>query len=283
VKIKAHSLKQYLSTIDKYVATSITDVDGIILYVSRAFCDVAGYGEDELIGQNHSILRHPDMHPSIYEKLWGTITKGETWSGRLKNLKKNQEPYWVDAYIEPIFKSGSIIGYHAVRKNITNEKLYEKLAHTDPLTGLYNRTYMESFANLLIDESKRYDFLFSLIIFDLDDFKNVNDTFGHQAGDYVLKKVAEIATVLIRTSDRVGRWGGEEFLILLPQTSYTQAKELAEQLRIGFSIFHFDGVGSKTASFGVASLEADDTLFSLIAKADRALYKAKGSGKNRVC
>jgi diguanylate cyclase (GGDEF)-like protein len=124
---------------------------------------------------------------------------------------------------------------------------------------------------------------FSIIMIDLDDFKSVNDTFGHQAGDIVLKKVAEIARALIRLGDRMGRWGGEEFIVLLPNASYEQAKELAERLRIGISIYHFDGVGSATASFGVSSFEREDDFYSLIQRADAALYRAKESGKNQVC
>jgi diguanylate cyclase (GGDEF)-like protein len=223
------------------------------------------------------------MPENIYKNLWETITAGKSWNGRIKNLKKNKDAYWINVHIEPIFNNNTIIAYQAVRQNITNERLYQKLAKTDYLTGHYNRTSIEEFAELFIDEATRYKNFFSIIMIDLDDFKEVNDSFGHQAGDLVLKKVAEIATTLIRSSDRIGRFGGEEFIVLLPQTPYEQAKDFAERLRIGISIYHFDGVGAKTASFGVATLEEDDTFFSLIEKADKALYRAKEMGKDQVC
>ena len=120
------------------------------------------------------------------------------------------------------------------------------------------------------------------IMIDIDDFKRVNDTYGHQAGDSVIKKLVEILLKLIRSSDRMGRWGGEEFVVLLPQTAYSQAFELAQRLRVGFSTYKFENIGYKTASFGVATLEENDTMSSLIDKSDKALYISKNLGKNRV-
>jgi len=282
MKFKPYYVKKYLSSIDKYVSTSITDCHGVILYASSAFCDMNGYSQEELIGQKHSMLRHPDMPASTYKNLWETITKGEIWQGRIKNLKKNGDAYWVDAFIEAIYNKNAIVAYHAVRKNITDEKLYKKLAHTDPLTALYNRSSIESFADLLLEDFRTKAYIFSIIMIDIDDFKAVNDTFGHLMGDSVLKKVAEIARSLIRSSDRMGRWGGEEFIALLPQTSYKQAKELAERLRAGFSLHHFDGVERVTASFGVATIESDKNFHALVQRADEALYLSKEMGKNRV-
>ena len=283
MKISSFNLKQYVSVVDKYVPTSITDANGVILYVSDAFCKISGFSKDELLGHKHSLHKHPDMPASTYEELWNTITLGKAWSGRIKNRRKDGSIYFVDAHIEPIFKNNAIIGYHAVRNNVTNEMIYEKLANLDALTKLYNRASIEKFAENFIHKSKQCDLPFSIIMFDLDDFKEVNDNFGHQAGDLVLKKIAEITTTLMRINDRIGRFGGEEFIILLPQTSYEQAQELAERIRAGVSIYHFDGVGSTTASFGVSSFEKDDTFFSMIEKADKALYRAKEMGKNQVC
>lgn len=280
--IKRKHFQQYVSLIERHVSTSITDADGVIVCVSEAFSDMTGYLEGELIGKKHSILRHPDMPKEIYENLWETITQGKPWHGRIKNLKKNKESYWVDAYIEPIFDDGIIIGYQAVRQNITDEALFESLAKIDVLTGLYNRTAIEEFAQLFMDESQRYQMPFSIIMVDLDDFKQVNDQYGHPVGDKVLKKLSEIFQELIRSSDRIGRWGGEEFIILLPQTTYVQARELAERLRIGFATYKFENMGYKTASFGVAFFEIGDTLNKLIEKADKALYVSKNLGKNRV-
>lgn len=275
-------LRQYISIIEKHISTSITDTDGTIICVSAAFCEMSGYKEEELLGKKHTILRHPDMQDEVYQDLWATITQGKPWHGRIKNRKKNKESYWVDAFIEPIFEHGKIVGYQAVRVNITDETVFANLAKTDSLTGLLNRYATEEFIKLFMDESKRYQISFSVIMVDLDDFKLVNDHYGHQAGDGILKKLSEIFQSFIRSSDRIGRWGGEEFLILLPQTTYTQAKELAERLCIGFSSYEFEAIGKKTASFGVAVIEPDDTMESLIDRADKALYISKKMGKNRV-
>lgn len=280
--IKCRHTHQYISLLEKHVSTSITDVDGVIICVSEAFCEMTGYSESELIGKRHNLLRHPDMSDEIYQNLWATITKGKPWHGRIKNRKKNNESYWVDAYIEPIFDDGTIIGYQAIRQNITDEALFETMAKIDTLTGLYNRNAIEEFAKLFIDEAQRYQIPFSIIMVDLDDFKQINDVYGHPVGDEVLKRLSVIFQDLIRSSDRLGRWGGEEYLILLPQTTYLQAKELAERLRSEFSSHKFEEIGYKTASFGVALLEHGDTLDSLIIKADKALYNSKRSGKNRV-
>ncbi|ADR34638.1 diguanylate cyclase with PAS/PAC sensor [Sulfuricurvum kujiense DSM 16994] len=280
--IKCRHFNQYMSLLEKHVSTSITDVNGVIVCVSEAFCEMTGYTQEELIGKKHNLLRHPDIADEIYRNLWATITEGKTWHGRIKNLKKNKDSYWVDAYIEPIFDEGAIIGYQAVRQNITDEALFETMAKIDPLTRLYNRNSIEEFAQLFIDEAQRYQTSFSVIMVDLDDFKHINDVYGHPVGDEVLKKLSVIFQDLIRSSDRIGRWGGEEFIILCPQTTYLQAKELAERLRFGFSSHEFEEIGYKTASFGVALFEDEDTIESLIVKADNALYDSKRLGKNRV-
>lgn len=274
--------QQYLSILEKYVSTSITNTNGIITYISPAFCKMTGYAQKDLVGKKHTILRHPDTSNEIYKDLWTTIIQGKAWHGRIKNCTKNKESYWVDVHIEPIFNNECIVGYQAIQQNITNEALFETLAKIDALTGLFNRYTIEELTKLFINESWLYKKSFSVIMVDVDDFKQINDNYGHQVGDEVLKKLSEIFQTLIRSNDRIGRWGGEEFLILLPQTSYIQAKEMAERLRIGLSSYKFDTIGYKTASFGVAEIEAKDTIDSLLARADKALYLSKEMGKNLV-
>jgi len=135
------------------------------------------------------------------KNLWTTITEGKPWHGRIKNLKKNKDFYWVDAYIEPIFENGIIIGYQAVRKNITDEAIFESQAKIDVLTGLYNRYSIQEFAQIFLNEAQRYQTPFSLIMIDLDDFKQINDFYGHPTGDEVLKKLSVIFQDLICSSD----------------------------------------------------------------------------------
>lgn len=280
--MKYESYLQYISIVEKHVPISVTDKHGIITCVSDAFCKMTGYLEHELIGQKHSLLRHSDTGDEVYSDMWSKISQGVSWSGRLKNKTKCEKTFWVDEYIEPLFKFDKVIGYMAIRKNVTNEEAFEKLAKIDPLTGLFNRYAIEEFLRLFIEEARRYEIEFCVIMIDLDDFKEVNDMYGHLAGDEVLKKFASVFQKTIRSSDRVGRWGGEEFLVLLPHTSYKQALELAERVRVKVCSCRFNEVGRKTASFGIALFEKGDTLSSLINKADQALYISKKKGKNQV-
>ncbi|MDD2358004.1 MAG: diguanylate cyclase [Thiovulaceae bacterium] len=275
-------LKQYIMILEKHISTSITDSNGVITYVSPAFCSLTGYKKEELIGRKHTLLRHPDMSDSIYQKLWETIAQGNPWQGRIKNCTKDKISYWIDIYIEPIFQNRVIIGYQAIEQNITKETFFEALAKLDNLTGLSNRLAIEEFVQFFMHEVHKYQKIFSIIMVDVDDFKQVNDMYGHQTGDEVLKKISEILQSLIRSNDRIGRWGGEEFLIVLPQTSHVQAKELAERLRVGVASYKFKTIGHKTASFGVAEIEKKDTIKSLIERADKALYISKKIGKNIV-
>lgn len=275
-------LKQYVSLIEKYVSASITDINGVITHVSEAFCYITGFTREELVGNTHAILRHPDTSDDIYKDLWETITQGSTWHGKMKNKTKDGNSYWVESFIEPVFNDGNIIGYQAVRLNITEQKLLENIAESDNLTGLLNRYKTDLLLREYWSEAFSYQHPFSIIMVDLDDFKQVNDLYGHPVGDIVLQKTAEIFLKIVRQTDKIGRWGGEEFLILLPKTTYQQAFLLAKRLRKGLYDYEYKNIGHRTASFGVAYMDEDDTRESLIAKADKALYDSKKLGKNRV-
>ena len=155
-------------------------------------------------------------------------------------------------------------------------------ATTDPLTGLYNRLRFNQALAAKMLRSMRSKMPFSVIIFDVDRFKQVNDTYGHQAGDRVLVRLAAIVAERLRASDVFARWGGEEFVVLVPDLEGRTACQVAEKLRVAIEQTAFDGVGATTCSFGVAQYDEDDTAESLIARADLALYRAKLNGRNRV-
>ena len=161
-------------------------------------------------------------------------------------------------------------------------KLTEEMAVTDKLTGLNNRHYLEKIIESILTKSDRYDEKVSLAIFDLDHFKQVNDTMGHPAGDIVLKQTASIAKSLIRTSDTLIRFGGEEFLILMPHTNSEGAVSVAEKIRMILEKNIHPGIGAVTASFGISERNKDESFNSWYSRADRALYNAKESGRNRV-
>lgn len=274
-------VERYVSIVDRFVITSSTDINGDITNVSQAFCFISGYLPHELIGKNHRILKDPQMPKELFEDLWNTITAGNDWHGEMRNISKDGKYYWVYAHISPMYdESGAIVGYMAVREDITDKKIVEEIAITDQLTKLYNRRHIEKILLQQKDIFERYATPFCIIMLDIDKFKSINDVYGHQAGDYVLKNISEILKTHARAADIVGRWGGEEFLVVLPQTTFEQALIAAEHLRAVIEEFEFDIVGNKTASFGVALY--GNSLDETIKKADDALYRAKNSGRNRV-
>ena len=177
---------------------------------------------------------------------------------------------------------------HAVGAAINNAKVFSRTlreAIHDELTGLYNRRFFNERLVDEVDRARRYNSSFSLVICDIDQFKQVNDTFGHPIGDKVLTRIASELKDNIRSSDMVARYGGEEFALLLLNTDKEMAGKLANELRrkIAASIIHEIEGRQVTASFGVATYGADAiTLEGLVAKADRALYLAKSQGRNQV-
>ena len=162
-------------------------------------------------------------------------------------------------------------------------KTLKKIAYTDSLTHIYNRLHFAHFLDIEIDKVKRYGSTFSIIFFDLDHFKMVNDTFGHLAGDEVLEKVTQIVSSANRSADIFARYGGEEFIILTPETDLSGALSHAERLRRDIESHHFKNVGQVTCSFGVTEFIAEsDNVKNLLKRVDNALYLAKHRGRNRV-
>jgi len=184
-----------------------------------------------------------------------------------------------------ILKNLAFIFSFIVREEIEKQKLIEK-AIKDHLTKIYNRLYLEEEAVREIEKARRYSYPVSLIMFDLDEFKKVNDTFGHSRGDQVLITFANLLRSRIRGTDIPVRYGGEEFVVLLPYTYADEAYHVAERIRKEFENmeFNFDGNRfSLTVSAGVsAGRRGEYNLDELIAMADRAMYRAKEGGKNRV-
>ncbi|MBK3333066.1 GGDEF domain-containing protein [Persephonella atlantica] len=159
---------------------------------------------------------------------------------------------------------------------------FKLLSEIDRLTGIYNKAKFNQVLESELKKVKRYNRPLGLIIFDIDHFKKINDTYGHQTGDYVLKTIAEIVKKNVRDTDIFARWGGEEFVIVAPETDLSGTKILAEKLRKAIEEHRFDKVGKVTASFGVTEAVPEDTTDSIVRRADEALYLAKEKGRNRV-
>jgi len=162
-----------------------------------------------------------------------------------------------------------------------NQEL-QRLAVTDCLTGLYNRLKLDQVLEEELSRSQRYATPFALLLLDLDHFKAINDQHGHQAGDLMLQQIASILGENARTTDAVGRWGGEEFLLVCRNTDLDGAGTLAEKLRQKIATHDFPRLGQRTASFGVAAYRQDDSITEMLARADTALYLAKDRGRNRI-
>ena len=158
----------------------------------------------------------------------------------------------------------------------------ERISQTDHLTGLYNRLKTDEVIKSEVARSVRYGGTFSVMLFDIDFFKKINDTQGHQTGDQVLIQISHLVKNNVRTTDALGRWGGEEFMLVTPELDVTSAGHLAEKLRVLIESYHFPEQIKVTASFGVAEYQMGNSPDALLKRADKLLYEAKSAGRNQV-
>lgn len=265
----------------------ITDNDGIITYVNEALVAHTGYKRIELIGQNMSIFKSDQQEPGFYKELWETISSGKTYRGIMINRKKDKTVYYEEQTITPIFDDTKHIKHYVstsqdITERIEMEEQLKQLATIDSLTGIYNRRKISTEIDTEIVRAKRYADPFAIAMFDLDYFKEVNDTYGHETGDYVLKKISRLISQYIREGDSFGRWGGEEFMLLFPNLSQEKAMLTAQKLRELVANCSFNEVSEVTISFGVSTYRKDESRKALLKRVDDALYEAKEKGRNRV-
>ncbi|NIM59626.1 MAG: diguanylate cyclase [Candidatus Aminicenantes bacterium] len=170
----------------------------------------------------------------------------------------------------------------AIVRDFTDQKQAEKLAETDPLTNIYNRRKFSRLLDQEIQRVERYDRFLSIVMLDIDHFKKVNDTYGHDTGDYVLRRITELIKENIRITDILARYGGEEFVIILPETDVKGASRQIDRMRKTIEKTSFDGVGNLTISAGITGYMGGDSCKSMITRADKALYSAKEEGRNKI-
>lgn len=278
-------LGQAIEQMDEMVR--ITDRNGVITYVNDAMLSHTGYTKKDLIGKKMGMFKSGFHHKSFYEDLWDTIMSGETFHGVFINRKKDRKLYYEEEIITPIMNTEGAIQYFvATSRDITERVLMEeklqKLATVDSLTGIYNRYKMNEEIDVEIGRNKRYGEGFALVMFDIDHFKAVNDTYGHDIGDYVLTELSRIIAKEIRESDNFGRWGGEEFMLILPKLNKEEAVRVSEKLRDKVKNHTFKDISRVTISIGTTVFTADDTKETLLKRVDNALYTAKREGRNRV-
>jgi diguanylate cyclase (GGDEF)-like protein/PAS domain S-box-containing protein len=274
-------LKRFAEIIDKYVITATTKKNSIITSISQAFVKVSGYEKEELLGKKINLLKHEDTPKEVYTDLWRTIEEGKKWFGLIKNKKKDETPYWLEQNIIPLKnEQGEIVSYMSVGVDITAQKELERISITDKLTNIFNRRKLDEELASEYVRAVRYEQNLSVLLMDIDYFKKVNDTYGHQTGDYVLQTLAKILKQNVRNSDILGRYGGEEFMIICPQTNENEALLLAEKLRSSVEAFVFDEVNNITISIGISQLSAQSNAKEMVKIADKALYEAKAKGRN---
>ncbi|MFA9373605.1 MAG: diguanylate cyclase, partial [Poseidonibacter sp.] len=292
-KKQIEEINSFNKIFDENIISSSTDTKGIIKSVSNAFCEISGYSKNELIGQNHSIVKDPEMPKSIYKELWTTIQKGKIWKGEIRNLRKDGSNYWVSAVIEPVFdKDNKISSYYAIRQDITDKKRIYELSITDGLTTLFNRRHFNDIAESVIDKTIRNNNVFAFLLLDVDNFKKYNDTYGHQEGDNVLISIAtSLKKSFKRSNDIIFRLGGEEFGVLISAKTQDDILKLAETARKDIQDLQIEHSKNEpslviTASFGIAIINNKNSntqdLDYIYKKADDCLYEAKESGRNRV-
>ena len=279
-------LAQAMEQMDEMVR--ITDKKGFITYVNEALTKHTHYKKNELIGNTNAIFKSGKHSSTFYKKMYETILSKEVFRGTFINLKKNHEIYYEEQVITPILneESDEIENFVSTSKDVTEriklEEKLKKLATIDALTGIYNRYSVNQKIEEEISRMKRFNGIFSLIMFDIDFFKKVNDTYGHDVGDYVLQEFSKIVTHSIRTTDIFGRWGGEEFMLLAPNESLEGAMQLAEKIRKSVEEYEFKTVKKITISIGLTVCNGFSEKEKLLKKVDEALYEAKERGRNRV-
>ena len=273
------------------VVMVITDEKANIQTVNPEFTLVTQFTEKEAIGQNANIFKSGYHDREFYRKLWETVNKGETWKGEFLNKKKDGTLYWERTSIAPIKNDRNVItNFVAIREDITKQKelaeQLEKLSYTDHLTGIYNRRKaMGEIQNYLSAGVHDASYKLCILMIDIDDFKQINDRFGHAGGDEVLKDFSSILKTHIRSEDIASRIGGEEFLIILKNSSPKSCLSMAQRIRrkAESSRIHTDSATiSYTVSIGICVSSHENDIEKMIKNADKALYQAKQTGKNKI-
>ena len=277
----------------------VTDREAHITFCNPEACAMLKFSPRELLGSGFHEKAHFQQSDgrkiSDSGKFVFRTIKGKTLyrSEEMSFTRSDGQLFPVSVSCSPLREgevcSGAVIAF----RDITEQKKYQESLEyinkilkrqttTDNLTGLFNRQYFNEALSKEVNKASRHNTLFSLIIFDIDKFKDINDTFGHLAGDNVLKEIAVVVGDSLRKYDVLARWGGEEFVILVPETGIQSAVDLAERTRKNVAGFDFTIERKVTCSFGVTEYRMGEDPVELVNRADEALYQAKETGRNKV-
>ena len=270
------------------VSVIITDTRGVIEYVNPKFTQLMGYTRAEAVGKTPRIIKGGFLSREFYQTMWQTILAGQEWHGVFHNRTKGGALVWEVASISPIRdEQGTITHFVGVKEDITELKNLQEqvdyMARHDQLTGLPNRFFFKDRAQQALAQAKRRGSRFALLYLDLNAFKPVNDHYGHEAGDALLRAIGQRLGKHVRETDTVARMGGDEFTVLLTDVDGEESVErvatmLIEEIRMPVPV-----LSGQEAAVGVAigiALYPQDgqTIDELLILADRAMYQAKHQG-----
>ena len=279
------------STIFKHTVDGvvITDAENRIVHTNDAFTEITGFSAEEVKGKNPRILRSAAHDKKFYKSMWEQISQKGYWQGEIKNRNKKGEIYLEWLSINAITNGrGEIENYIAVFSDITTHRAddaeYAYLATHDALTGLSNRLILNDRLEHAITHARRFDKMVGVLFCDLDNFKPINDTYGHRVGDGVLKQCADYFKATLRSDDTICRYGGDEFVIILEDLDEIWHLGTLVEKIMDITTMPFNIEGHRIdfqMSVGVSVFPFDGEDVSLIERADQAMYKAKNGGKNR--
>ncbi len=270
-----------------YEAIVVTDAENRIIDVNPAFVRITGYTREEALGKTPSLLRSGRHDTDFYRKMWAALTETDHWQGEIWNRRKSGEEYAEILSISRVKDdSGMLSHYVAVFVDISRLKRHEeelnRIAHFDPLTGAPNRRLLDERLRQAIARARRSDRPLAVCVLDLDEFKPINDRYGHEIGDRVLVTTVQRLSTMLRGTDTVARLGGDEFVLLLEDVANTKVLE-----RILLAVSAPIQIGTETVSVSVsigATLFPEDDADSdtLLRHADQAMYRAKQQGRNCI-
>lgn len=272
-------------------AMFITRRDGVIEWVNDALCRLNGYKIEEIIGSTPSMFSSGQHDRQFWREMWASILNGDHWRGDVVNRNKKGELYTVLQTISPLYNDkGELMYFLAVQQDISEKRRLESeiryLAYHDTLTHLPNRMLFRDRVEQSIAQAKRTQGKLAVLFIDLDGFKAVNDTYGHNNGDRLLEQVAERMRICVRAGDTVARLGGDEFTVLLREVKDMKSIELVAQklLEVTAKPYELEGDTKASVSFSIGISvypEHGDNFDALLSHADQSMYEAKQNGKNR--
>lgn len=292
-----HQLRIAVTVFESQQGMMVTDADNNMLRVNRALTDMSGYSAEEVIGKNPRLFHSGRQHQDFYDALWENIVNTGTWEGEIWNRRKNGEIYPGYLTIAAVKDTNGIVTHYVgTHTDITLRKAaaeeIERLAFYDPLTQLPNRRLLQDRLKPALAASQRSGKKGALLFIDLDNFKTLNDTLGHDMGDLLLQQVAERLNSCVREGDTVARLGGDEFVVMLldlseqPLKATKQAEITGNKIRTilnqPYKLATHDYIS--TPSIGATLFSGhEQTVDELLKNADIAMYQAKTSGRNALC